>query len=370
MVFDEITDFVRRLLGVKKKVLVGKVMKDEEISKLDKEIEYERGYKEGQISALEEDVKELKKSLTPKDLNLAEYLSKQRKSLYYKQFQNSLSLKRMYGFTLKKGIKVTSYNSKKNFGEFDDILIRPDGRFALVVRNGKRKEPIMVGKDVKHIFTNYGGLLNMVNSGIMQINLDENGKYAENILEKEIPEVIIDSTGAYHITEINREGYMKQLIEKEEQIQELYGLLSAYEKEIQKVTGNKRLLKVISQFNESRAITAETEMAKAFNSVSEVNKNFSEVAKELAIKGYSQHINEQKIDSLEGMKDAVISKMNEYLGKADVDIAREDWIKMANDIIDITQGAKINIIQQSPPHKEETGALTDKFKRIKVAEPS
>lgn len=369
-IIDNLKESVRRLLGIKKKVLIGKVLKDEDISHLDKEVEYERGYKEGMITALEEDVKDLQKSVTPKDLNVAEYLTKQRKSMYYNGFKNSLSMKKMFGFALgkKKGIKVMSYNSKKMFGDFDDILVRQDGRFAIVVSNGNgKKEPVMVGKDIKHIFTNYSGLSNTVPLGILNLNLDEEGRYVENVLEKEIPEIVMDAHGAFHIAEVNREGFMKQLIDKESQISELYNMLSMYEKEIHKLTSNKHLMRIISKFNESRASTAEVELAKAVTGVMEINKNFSDVTKDLALKGYSQHLSEGKIGKLEVMQEAVITKMEEILGKDATDVAREQYIKMANDIIDITQGAKINIIQNPPQQPQQPdGNLSKKFKDIRV----
>lgn len=363
-------EFISRLLGLKKKVLVGKILKDEDISQLDKEIEYERGYKEGQISALEEEVKELKSVVTPKNLNVAEYLQKQRKSMYYKQFQNSLSMKRMFGMALgKKPIKVLSFNSKKDFGVFNDILIRPDGRFAIVVDNGKKKEPVMVGKDVKHLFTNYGGLSNTIGLGYVNINLDEEGRFAENVLETEVPEIVIDANGSLNIGQVNKDGFMKQLIDKEEHINELYNLLSMYEKEIQKLTSNKHLMKVVARYNQGRATTAETEFAKAFSDVMEIHKNFKDVTKDLTIKGYEQHMAQQKINKLEDMQEAIIEKMSQYLGKPETDIAREQYMNMADDVLSIAQGSKINIIQSPPqqPQKDD-GTLTKKFKDMNIGE--
>ena len=369
---NEIKDFARRLLGIKKKILVGKVLKDDEVSQLPKEVEYERGYKEGQITALEEDVKELKRSLSPKDLNVAELLTKQRDQLHLNQYKNSLSLKNVFGGIplRKKGIKVASYNMKKVFGELDDILVIPDGRLSIVVKNGKKKEPLITGHDIHRIFTNFKGLLNSANVGIVQVNLDEKQSYVSNVNDEEIPELVIDGNGKLHIARVNTEGFMTQLIEKENKINELYNIMSAYEREIHKLTSNKNLLKVISQFNEGRATTSETEYLKVFKGVMEIHKNFTDITKEIAVKGHSQWIAEKKIDTLEDMQEKIIARMSELLGKPETDIVREQYVRMAGDILDITQGAKIVIQQPQQQQKPDEGTLSEKFKALKIGTPS
>lgn len=373
-ILGNIKDFVRRLLGIKKKVLVGRILKDEEISQLPKEVEYERGYKEGQITALEEDVKELKRGLSPKDLNLAEYLTKQREHLYLNQFKNSLSLKSVFAVAglpqfKKKGIKVLSFNMKKNFGELDDILIRPDGRISVVTKNGKRKSPLITGHDVHKIFTNFRGLLNSANEGIVQVNLDEKQNYVPNVYDEEIPELVQDGNGRIHIARVNTESFMKQLIDKEGHINELYGMLSAYEREIHKLTSNKNLFKVIAKFNEGRATTSEAELAKAISGISEINKNFTDLSKENAVKGHSEWIANKKIGTLEEIQENIIKKMNEVFGKPETDIAREQYKRIAEDILDLTQGSKIVIQQPAQQPKPEEGTLTEKFKGLKLGSP-
>ena len=58
--------------------------------------------------------------------------------------------------------------------------------------------------------------------------------------------------------------------------------------------------------------------------------------------------------------------MNYVFGKAETDVAREQYIKIANDIIDLTQGTKINIMTQPPKSQppESDGRLTEKFKKV------
>lgn len=368
-ILNNIKDSIRRLLGLKKKVLVGRIMKDEDVDRLPKEIEYERGFKEGQITALEEDVKELKHTLSPKDLNLAEYLTKQREQLILKEYKNSLSLKRLFGGIpqLKKStIKITSYNSKKVFGELDDILVRPDGRITVVVKNGKKKEPLITGHDVHKIFTYFSGLLNTANLGSIQVNLNEKKDYVPNVFEEDVPEIVIDGNGNPNIARVNTESFMKQLIDKEYTINNLYSLLSAYEKEILKYTSNKNLMKIVSKFSESRAETAENELSKALKNATEIYKNFGDFSKENAQKGYSQWLNEKKIGTMEEIQEAVINKMNDLFGKPDIEIAREAYINTANDILDITKGSKIVIQQPQPQQKPEEGTLTEKFKAMKI----
>lgn len=372
-IINTIKDYARRLLGIRKKVLVGKVLKDDEVSQLPKEVEAERGYSAGQIVALEEEVKELKRGLAPKDLNLPELLTKQREQLRLNQFRNALSLKSIFNVIPykinKKGIRIASYDMKKVFGELDDILIIPDGRISVVVKNGKKKDPLITGHDIHRIFTNFRGLLNSANVGIIQVNLDEKQGYVPNINDEEVPELVQDGRGIIHIARVNTESFMKQLIEKEGHINELYGIMSAYEKEIHKLTSNKNLMKVISQFNDSRATTAETEYLKVFKGVMEIHKNFTDVTKEIAVKGNAQWIAEKKIDTLEGMHERIVTRMSEIFGKPETDIAREQYMNVAEDILSITQGAKIVINQPQQQSRHEEGTLTEKFKALKLGNP-
>jgi hypothetical protein len=306
---------------------------------------------------------------------VAELLTKQREQLYLNQFKNSLSLKSVFAGLkyLKKGIKVVSYDMEKTFGELDDILIRPDGRLTVVTVNGKnkKKEPVITGNDIHKIFTNFRGLLNSVNSGILQINLDVKKKYKPNIDDAEIPEIVQDGNGKLHIARVNTESFMKQLIEKEGHINELYGLISAYEREIHKLTSNKNLMKVIAQFNEGRATNSETEYLKVFKGVMEIHNNYNDIIKEVADKGNSQWLAEKKIDTLEGMHEKILIRMSELFGKPETDIAREQYKTMANDILDMTQGAKIVIQQpQQQQQKPEEGTLSERFKGMKIGTPS
>ena len=125
-------------------------------------------------------------------------------------------------------------------------------------------------------------------------------------------------------------------------------------------------MKIVSKFNESRAETAENEFTKALKNVAEIHKNFSEFSKENAQKGYSLWINEKKLSTNEEIVDAVINKMNELVGKTDVEVAREQYINTANDILDITKGSKIVIQQPQQQQKPEDGTLTEKFKSMKI----
>ena len=371
-IINTIRDYARRLFGVKKRVLVGKVLKDDEVSQLPKDVEAERGYSAGQIVALEEEVKELKRGLAPKDLNLPELLTKQREQLRLNRFKNSLSLKSIFNISYKlnkKGIRVASYDMKKVFGELDDILILPDGSISAVVKNGKKKDPLITGHDIHRIFTNFRGLLNSANVGIVQVNLDEKQGYVPNINDEEVPEVVQDGRGIIHVARVNTESFMKQLIEKDNQINELYGMLSAYEKEIHKLTSNKNLLKIISNFNDGRATTAETEYLKVFKGVMEIHKNFTDVTKEIAVKGNAQWLAEKKIDTLEGMHERIVGRMSEIFGKPETDIAREQYMNVAEDILSITQGAKIVINQPPQQSKHDEGTLTEKFKALKLGTP-
>ena len=222
---------------------------------------------------------------------------------------------------------------------------------------------------MKSIFHNYQGLNNHASNGFLLVNLDEEGRFVSDPTQEEIPEIVIDSNGEYSLSSFNQEPFIKQIIQKDAVINDLYSQLSAYEKAISKISTNKNVLKLLAKFNQGRADVSEGELAKSFTTINSIHRGYSDITNELSVKAQSLYINEKEKDVVDDMNDRIISEMGNVLGKPATENARQDWIRMANNLLDIQQGAKVNVVvpQQAPTKQSDDSSLTEKFQKVKVS---
>jgi hypothetical protein len=181
---------------------------------LDKVLEFDRGLARGEAAGERVLRENAERYLKQKDeINLTELISKGSAELKFAQFQGSFSWKKLF-FLMSKGkkIKITSHNMVRDFGDFDDLLTLTDGRMAVIAKNRKtgKKTPVITGSDLRTIFKNFGGLSNGASKGFLIINLDENGSFTENILAKEIPNIVVDETGTVHFDQFNPSEIIEQ----------------------------------------------------------------------------------------------------------------------------------------------------------------
>lgn len=352
-IFDSVIDFVRRILKIKKKVLVDKILSETEIESLDKEIEYERGYKEAQLAMKDLEIEQLKKKLKPdSDLDIKKFLDKQQKSAYNSQFTNALSVKKFFTLNSRKAHKLLSYDAQRRFGDFEDMLITTDGRIALTVKTKNSKEILIVGKTIKDIFCEFKGLSNVAPLGFLKVNLDSKRNYVENVLDREIPEVVIDGNGKVHISQINTKSFMEQLIEKEGTINELVQYISTIESALQNVSGSHNLAKIQSKYNKERAEVAETETLSMFKGVKEIIRSYNNMVKEITSKAVAQGISEDEIAQLEEIKDETLQKLRDKEGKEAVDIVEESYRRISDFLA--TLAKRVQPLQEEIKKTDET----------------
>ena len=80
---DGVRDFFRKLFGVKKKVTIDRIINEEEIRDIDKDLLSERGYKDMQLALKQLEINKLKeKKKDDEDVDIKKYLNKQKNALY------------------------------------------------------------------------------------------------------------------------------------------------------------------------------------------------------------------------------------------------------------------------------------------------
>jgi len=330
---------IKRLTKPKrKKDVVEKELDDKNIDDLAKELALERGAKEGEITALEEQNQALQEELSPsiEKAEIAKFLKKQELQLQYKHFDGALSLKKLFRF-ISKGdkIRLLSYNTKKNFGLFDDIVFRSDGRIAIFCKKDGVSKPLSVGSNLKHLFWDYSGLSNSASLKLFTLSMDENGSFVDNFMAKEIPQVIIDKNGKQNLSKINTKPFMQQLIDNQGEINELQGYIEELEEVLSKESGNANLEKVHNQINKERAETSETNLVAELKNTTEIVKHFREFGTEMAVKSQMEHINNQKIDNLEEVKNTIMDKLRKIESSPDMANAEDKLRETANFVIDV-----------------------------------
>ena len=326
--FQKAKNFVRRLLGIKKKIIVDRIIKESEVQTIDKELLKERAYKDMQLALKDKEIQELKEKFKPdKDIDVKQFLSKQQKSLYIKKFSNSLSLKKLLNGG---NVSTLSYDLKRKFGELDDIIIMTDGRVAIISKREDKKFVTTMGRSVKDIFWNFKGLRNSAVNNFLTLCLDHEGSFVKNIFDEEIPEVAIDLKGNMHITQVNMKSYMEQLIEKESKIGELINYISVIEDALGREIGDNNLKKIMHDYATKRAETAESETLGLFEKQKDIMAAYYQMTEELNKKGVAIHLGEDLNDKLETIKSELLEKLESKEGKETKEVVEESFRKTLN----------------------------------------
>lgn len=349
------------------------VMSDSDIEKLPEKIVKERAEMKGQLTALKQKIESVQEGLAPdvERKEIAKFLKKQKQQLAWREFKGAISLKELFNYISKGGnIGLLSYNQKKSFGILNDIAIRPDGRFAILAKNPKGKgspKPVVVGINVQDLFWDYEGLSNSASMNFFLLSVNERGDYVHNILQREVPRIMIDVNGRYHITEHSQEKYIAQLIEKEAQINELTSLLEAAHEALSRHGFDLNLTKLMAKLNRERRQTAETILASDYKKTTEIMKSFRELGGELAIRSQTEWINKAKINNLEELKKEIMDKLMVVESSTPVDTAQERMEMIADFIINLITGKKVSFAKDEKQIEEEKKThLTKKFEEVKL----
>ncbi len=305
----------------------------EEIEDIDKKLLKDKLRLEGEKAALKVEKEILEKELDDsKKINMAKVLSEQEEKLRFQDYVGAFSLRRFFQdvekidkINKRKPIRVLTYNSSKELGIFKDIIILKDGRFCLIV---KPNNPLLSAKNIKDLFRNYKGLSYIASRGFLQVNLDKEGKYVENALEREVPDIIIDANGKRSFkTKISEDTFTNKLAEKDEEINALMTDLETMEKAYIDERREKEKAKQQKRVNQTRADTAETELSKSLTKMNKIHMNMKDLVEENEEFASKVRLLENKLEDYEDRFGEISKKFAEYLGSDSTQISTKELKK-------------------------------------------
>lgn len=378
---------IGKKLKKKEEEIVEKELGEHDIVNLPKEIELERGHKEGKITALEEEKEALEEEMSPsiERQEIARFLNLQKQQLQWREFGGALSLLKLFFFIIngkdmtkleykeiKGKINLLSHNKEKVFGLLHDIVIRRDGKLSIFGKIGDISRPLSTGENVSHLFWDYEGLSNSAMLRSFELALDGNGNFAENWGAKQIPQIIVDSKGEYHISKFSEKKFMKQLIEKQIFINELFSMLEMAHDTLSKVGYEMNLTQLISKLNRNRRQTAEALVGSELKQTNEIIQNWRDMSGELAVKSQQDDIKQKKLENMENVRDEILGKLQEVLGSSPVEIAIDSFEETANflnkflkgkEFIERKEGEKIEEDEKKTRLTKKFDILTKEFKK-------
>lgn len=278
-------------------------------------LEKKIGQLEADKALAESRLREMERKLfEKKKVNVGKILSEEELKILASEYAGAFSFKKLfyYMFKKKKPIKVSSFDRKVDFGDFDDFVLLKDGRFAIKIKQSPT--PIITGRDAKTLFFFYSGLANSVKSHFIPIPLTASGEYVENLLVEEVPDVV-EVNGKI----IPREDYKKPLWEfiaqKNRLISELNEKLEIMTeqafKEHEKYLDMKRKYEAAV----TRAEVAEGLAEKINREYQELRIRYDELVKENALLEHAKGIDEKFIHQLWKARDDWMEKVREIFPK-------------------------------------------------------
>lgn len=330
--------FLKKLFKrFKRKKIVRKVLEEGEIANLPKEVELGRGYDKGQIAKRDVQIAKLKEQMKAPEVNISEKLYKQQQALFWNQFQRAFSLRRFFYYNMfkRKKFKVLSHNFKKDFGLFHDLIILKDGRWALVVDNGGEIKPLFTAPTMKEMFRNFGGLSDLAGRGVFVVNLDEKGRYVPNVLEQDVPRVMVDAKGKIALNRQSRKPFIEQLTDAQAEIDEQQNYIETAEDTIREQTGEINRQKLMGKFNKSRATSTEAELTENVKAVENIMKGYRDITKENIQLGLGKSIDHERAEMLENVRNDIIKKMEDTFTKTGVEVAESKYEDIADWVLNL-----------------------------------
>lgn len=261
--------------------------------------------------------------LKRKKVNVNKVLTQEQLKLLNEDFIGMFSLKKLFSHYFKgKKIFISSWDMKRVFGDFDDVVILKDGRVGIKLKQYGR--PIITGRTARDVFHYFPGLAYNVVKGIVPINLDNEGRYAENVLQKEVPNIVTGADGKAVISKVETEPLMNLIVEKDKQISELHTYTRLIERHAMRSHAEQRKLEGDVEANITRAETAEAIHSKNIRKMKGMVKTYDQLHTELAKTAEGKRIAELRYRQWNAAKNQWLRKVRELLPKDVVDRNMEE----------------------------------------------
>lgn len=284
--------------------------KDRE-SKKDQEEEEEVRWK------LNEEKQELEKKTYPQYFSL-------------KHFFNRLSRNKKF----REKIGFFSFDRSTKISEFGDIGFSGDGDIILLNQEG---EVIMKMRNLNDIFQSVGGLGNDAQAFKLPINVDKEGRYVENIMVWETPELVPTKDGRFKYAKARKKELYKYLNELRAQISEQQDHIEELELTNTHLHRENDELKVAQRVAEDDSETSRSELGQAEQSVSAISRIFRGTERELAQIRDTNVILGDNLDKLETQ----LTKMR--------DEAEREGIKLSDDrALETIQTIRRSLVRDEP----------------------
>jgi len=314
---DKVKKYVQNVLTTFKARKVFRIqVKD--IPDLPAMLEKDRGMARGQLAA--EQIRRQKAEqalIQKKKVDLKKELQKQQQAFLKEDLHGAFSLRNFFEWEKaflgkKRGIKVMSYDRRRSFGDFHDFLIsRKDGSIHILVDVNGKVVRLMRGPNARRVLR-YGSLATDAKLGFIALNLDENGRYAENLEDTEVNNVVMDANGKLIISDVDTKPFMDLLIQKNEEISRVSEMLERSEKLHLKELHETRLANVAAQINKIRA-ELNSGLLSGVKGVAELHGVVDELRTDMAALALGKKIAEVQGDVFNNVMDTVNKKLLEVL---------------------------------------------------------
>jgi len=226
-------------------------------------------------------------------------LNEQQRKIDQENFGTFFSLKRFFARYLKEqkfrdNLYFTTFNRSKNIAKVGDIGFCKDGIALFDEKNNK----ILTMQKLSDLFQSVSALGNDTNSLKIPINLDENGRFIENIMEYE-PAEMYKVDGKIHYKASRKKPVYDLLAEKDEIINELMTDLAEKEDALDKLQNKVDTLQTITKVSKNSGEIARNEKTKMARSVNEIEEVVGHITGELSKQYRIHEVDEDTISKLE-----------------------------------------------------------------------
>lgn len=333
--FDGIKKKVKSIVGSAKRKVTKKgkstkqrQAKPSEIKDINEDVDKDRGYYESKYIQ-EKKKNEEEKEKKARKVNMGKKLTQEQEQMRKEIYENSTSLKKLMNYIDKNKVICRSQDWKKNYGKLEDMLVLDDGRLAVVTERGGKVEPKITGQTMKDIFRNYKQLRTGVANGVVLLNLDEDGRFVENIMSREVPDMIIDNKGNIVTTKAHTKELQEHVAELKSQINELRGRWRTAEEAFVGENQDRKTLTEVKNLHKSRAEMAEGEYQQGLKKVEDILKEDRERVRVMEKIVNMKNIEEDMRDVLYGHRKEIQKKFGKLAEKSKEDLARDDFEDMA-----------------------------------------
>jgi len=363
---EKIKRFFRRLIKLQVVTITQR-----DLGSINKAIEKDRGFARGELlreKALRQKLEQLIKK--QREINVNKQLYEQARKLFTRQYQGSLSWRRLINIAKRKKIYVTSYNFKRVFGRFYDILTLKDGRIAITTITKKGKiRPVITGRSMKDMLKYYGGLVYSAGMGFLVVNLDEHGRYVPNLEASEVPNVVIDSNGKINYLDYNTDEFITLLAEKQATISELISQMESLQQALYLENLKRRISEMKYNLERGKLTSILGGLSQSLQETKDIMTHFRQISEEASANEHARKILESEVKALEEKRDEILKKQAEKFPKTAIEVAKDEFKEnvewgidnIAEPIVSAVEGMKKQLEQKQkreehlipPPPKKE-----------------